>query len=511
MGNDSNSTRIAKNTIFLYLRSFIVLLISLYTSRVILKVLGIEDYGIYNVVGGIIGMLSFLNTSMASTYQRYFNYEMGKKNEVALTNLFKSSLTVQLIYAIVIIVIAETIGLWFLNNKLIISPERMNAARWVYQISIASFVLTVIQAPFSAFIISKEKMNIFAIISILDAILKLFIIFLLPYTNSDKLIAYACLLILITLLDLIIYVVVCKKRFHNCTISLNWNKENLKSLINFGGWGMIGSLAYTLKSQGINIILNMFFGPIVNAARGIAYQILNAVEIFTQNFQTSFRPQLTKSYAEGNISYMYKLYYTATKISFYMLWALSLPIIIETPKILYLWLGNNVPEYTIVFTRIILLTALVSAYANPTSGIAYATGKIKNFITWVSSLNLLIVPIGFLFLKLGFGPESTMIVSLVMTILVQIVRLFVLKKLLVFSLSEYFRKVITPTMIVFILSSIIPFFLKRTMPQDNFFMCILNCFVSIASVGIFTWVIGLNKEEKHLILSKLNSFIKHKI
>ena len=208
MGNDSNSTRIAKNTIFLYLRSFIVLLISLYTSRVILKVLGIEDYGIYNVVGGIIGMLSFLNTSMASTYQRYFNYEMGKKNEVALTNLFKSSLTVQLIYAIVIIVIAETIGLWFLNNKLIISPERMNAARWVYQISIASFVLTVIQAPFSAFIISKEKMNIFAIISILDAILKLFIIFLLPYTNSDKLIAYACLLILIKLLYLIIYVVV---------------------------------------------------------------------------------------------------------------------------------------------------------------------------------------------------------------------------------------------------------------------------------------------------------------
>lgn len=504
---ESNSTRIAKNTIFLYLRSFFVLLISLYTSRVILEILGVEDFGIYNVVGGIIGLLSFLNSSMASTYQRYFNFEMGRKNETALIELFKSSITVQLIYAIIIVALAETIGLWFLHTQIVIPIERTIAAKWVYQVSILSFVLIVFQAPFTALIISNEKMNIFAIVSILDAILKLLIVFLLPYTNSDKLIAYAILLILITLLDLLIYVVICKKKFSSCKISLNWNKDNLKSLINFGGWGMIGSLAYTLKSQGINIILNMFFGPIVNAARGISYQILSAVEMFTTNFQTSFRPQLIKSYAEGNIDYMYKLYYSATKISFYMLWCISLPIIIETPMILGLWLGNNVPEYTVVFTRLILLTALVSAYANPTSAIAYATGNIKRFISWVSGLNLLIVPIGYLFLKLGYAPESTMIISLIMTILVQIVRLFVLKKLLYFSILDYIKKVCIPTFLVFLLSPIIPYCIKQ-IAQDSLIYSLLICLISAISVVIFMWFIGLNKEEKNIILSKIR--IRHK-
>ena len=291
---ESNSTRIAKNTFFLYIRSFLILVISLYTSRIVLKALGVEDYGIYNVVGGVISMLSFLNTSMAATYQRYFNYEMGRKNEKGVSDLFKSSITVQLIYSIVIVVIAETLGLWFLNTQMIISPDRMIAAQWVYQISIISFVIVVFQAPFTALIISNEKMDIFAIVSILDAVLKLLIVFLLPYINYDKLITYALLLISITLLNLIIYIVVCKRKFSTCKLTLNSNKENLKSLLSFGGWGMMGSLAYTLKSQGINLLLNMFFGPVVNAARGIAYQVLYAVDMFAQNFQTSFRPQLKK-------------------------------------------------------------------------------------------------------------------------------------------------------------------------------------------------------------------------
>ena len=418
---ESNSTRIAKNTFFLYIRSFFVLLISLYTSRIVLRELGVEDFGIYNVVGGVIGMISFLNSSMASTYQRYFNFEMGKKNEKGLADLFKSSITVQLIYAAIIVIIAETIGVWFLNTQLVISPDRMIAAQWVYQISILSFVITVFQAPFTALIISNEKMNIFAIVSILDAVLKLLIVFMLPYFDYDKLIIYSFLLILITLLNFLIYIFVCKRKFSTCVISFNWNRENLKSLFSFGSWTMIDSLSQALKSQGLNILLNIFFGSVVNAARGIAYQVLNAINQFVQNFQTSFRPQLTKSYAEGDLDYMYKLYYSSTKISFFLLWCLSLPIIIETPAILGLWLGDNVPEYTIVFTRIILLTALVSAYANPTSGIAYATGKIKTFNILVSGLNLLIVPIAYLFLKLGFGPESAMIVSLIMSVIVQII------------------------------------------------------------------------------------------
>lgn len=506
---ESNSTRIAKNTFFLYIRSFFVLLISLYTSRVVLRELGVEDFGIYNVVGGVIGMISFLNSSMASTYQRYFNFEMGKKNEKGLADLFKSSITVQLIYAAIIVVIAESVGLWFLNTQLVISPNRMVAAQWVYQISILSFVIIVFQAPFTALIISNEKMNIFAIVSILDAVLKLLIVFMLPYINHDKLITYSFLLITITLLNFLIYIIVCKRKFSSCVISLNWNKENLKSLFVFGSWTIVDSLSQALKSQGLNILLNMFFGSVVNAARGIAYQVLSAVNQFVTNFQTSFRPQLTKSYAEGDLSYMYKLYYSSTKISFFLLWCLSLPIIVETPMILSLWLGENVPEYTVVFTRIVLLTALISTYANPTSCIAYATGKIKTFNIVVSGLNLLIVPIAYLFLKLGFGPESTMIVSLIMSVIVQIVRLFVLRKLLPFSIRSYFMKVVIPTVIVFILSPILPYLCKHIM-QNTPLSSFIICFISVLSVVMFAWLIGLNKEEKNLLISKI-IFIKKSI
>ena len=506
---ESNSTRIAKNTFFLYIRSFFVLLISLYTSRIVLRELGVEDFGIYNVVGGVIGMISFLNSSMASTYQRYFNFEMGKKNEKGLADLFKSSITVQLIYAAIIVVIAESVGLWFLNTQLVISPNRMVAAQWVYQISILSFVIIVFQAPFTALIISNEKMNIFAIVSILDAVLKLLIVFMLPYINHDKLITYSFLLITITLLNFLIYIIVCKRKFSSCVISLNWNKENLKSLFVFGSWTIVDSLSQALKSQGLNILLNMFFGSVVNAARGIAYQVLSAVNQFVTNFQTSFRPQLTKSYAEGDLSYMYKLYYSSTKISFFLLWCLSLPIIVETPMILSLWLGENVPEYTVVFTRIVLLTALISTYANPTSCIAYATGKIKTFNIVVSGLNLLIVPIAYLFLKLGFGPESTMIVSLIMSVMVQIVRLFVLRKLLPFSIRSYFMKVVIPTVIVFILSPILPYLCKHIM-QNTPLSSFIICFISVLSVVMFAWLIGLNKEEKNLLISKIK-FIKKSI
>lgn len=511
MASESNSTRIAKNTFFLYLRSFFVLLISLYTSRVVLRVLGVEDYGIYNVVGGIIGMLSFLNSSMAATYQRYYNFEMGKNSENGLSEIFRSGITVQMIYALIIVVIAETIGLWFLKTQLVIPSDRMFAAECVYQISIITFVVTVFQAPFTALIVANEKMNIFAIVSVIDVILKLAIVFLLNIINYDKLIVYALLLVSISFLNISIYIIICKRRFSKtCIISLNWDKENLKQLFNFGGWGMIGTLAYTLQNQGVNLLLNMFFGPVVNAARGITFQILNAVEMFITSFQTSFRPQLTKSYAGGNLSYMYKLYYSATKISFFLMWGLSLPIIIETPKILEIWLGNNVPEHTVAFTRLVLLISLVGVYANPTSCIAYATGEIKKFTIWVSTINLMIIPIGYIFLRLGYNPESVLIINLLIAVLVQTVRLFVLKGMLVFSIRKYIKKVILPTISVLILSSVLPLCLKLLLTTNTFITCVLVCLVSVVSVVIITWLVGLNREEKNLLLSKLK-LIKNNI
>ena len=305
----SNSTRIAKNTFFLYLRSFFTLCISLYTSRVVLDVLGVVDYGIFSVVATTIGMVTFINNSMAATYQRYFNYEMGQKNLINLKNIFRSSITVQIIYAVIIIVIAETAGLWFLENKMIIPADRTYAAHFIYHLSIVSFAFSVLSAPFNALIIAYEKMNIFAYVSIFDSLLKLTFVLCLRYIPGDNLIVYGFFSLFQVFTSLITYIIVCKLKFSTCELSLNFNGKYINKLLNFGTWGMIDSLSYSLKSQGLNILLNIFFGPVVNTARGIAYQILSAVDQFVQSFQTSFRPQIVKSYSECNYEYMYKLYY----------------------------------------------------------------------------------------------------------------------------------------------------------------------------------------------------------
>lgn len=503
-----NTGRIAKNTLFLYFRSIIVLFISLYTSRVVLKELGVVDYGIFSVVGGVIGMVGFLKNSMHATYQRFFNVEMGKGNEEGVKALFRSALTTQIILAMVVLFLAETIGLWFVKHKLVIPEERLVAAVWIYQASILSFILSIFCAPFGASIVAYEKMGVFAVISISDAVLKLVIVFLLEVINSDKLIAYAYMLSVIGLLNLLFYVLYCKKKIHTTDIGFNWDKDNLKSMFSFSGWTLLGTLAQTLKSSGLDVLLNLFFGPIVNAARGVASQVLHAVNHFVQSFQSSFRPQLTKSYASGDYTYMTKLYYSATKISYYLIFTLSLPIIMETPFVLHIWLGDNVPEHTVLFTRLVLLTGFVSAFANPTTCIAYATGKVKWFSIIVSAVNIMIVPIAYLFLKLGFGPASALIVSLVMTILVQLTRITVTSKITTLDLMDYFKRVVCPTIIYSIVCPIIPFVMVKTIPQ-GFLRLIIVCFISVFASLFFAFLIGLNKYEKSFVRSKIK-FLKNK-
>lgn len=499
----SNSGRIAKNTVFLYLRSFLVLLVSLYTSRVILKVLGVMDYGIYNVVGGVIGMLGFMNNSMQSAFQRYYNYELGKRNEQKVGELFGSSLAVQVLLIIVILILSETVGLWLLNSKLTIPVERLSAAHWVYQVSILSFCLTTFSAPFAAIITAYEKMHIYAIISVLDTILRLLIVVALYFVHSDKLIVYAILLLLISVLNFMAYWFYCKSNIKAATLKFNWNVTNIKTLTSFSGWTITGTLAYTLKSQGINILLNIFFGPVINAARGIAYQILGAVNQFITNFQTAFRPQLTQSYASGNYDYMKKIYYSGSKFSYYLIYTISLPILLETNTILHLWLGSNVPEFTVSFTRIIILTAFVSAFANPTTGVVYATGKIRSFSIWVSSLNLMIVPVAYLFLKIGHGPLSALIVSLVITILVQITRLYYASKVANFGLSEYFSKVVLPISLYSVLTSALPIISYKLMAEGILRLFVI-CALSVICSGLFVFLIGLEKYEKNLLYKRLH-------
>ena len=495
---------------FLYLRSIIVLGITLYTSRVILQILGASDFGLYNVVGGVVAMLSFLTTAMQASYQRYYAYAMGEGNKDKVLHLFHCSLTVQAILALFIILIAETIGLWFLNTKMVIEPNRMIAANWVYQASIVSFVIIVIQAPFTAIVISNECMDLFAYISVLDAVLKLGIVYLVKLFSGDKLIIYAILILLISVTNIVFYILVCYKKLNVNSIKLGKDKRTVIALASFGGWGMMDSLAYTLRSNGLNIVINLFFGTVVNAARGIAYQVLLAVNQFIAAFQNSFRPQMTKSYAAGDFQYLKRIYYSCTKLSYYLIITISLPILLETPYILQLWLGE-VPEHTVAFTRLVLVTAFVSAFANPTSGIAYSSGKIKWFTILVSAVNLLIVPVAYVFFKLGYSPESSMVVSLILTVLAQIVRLFVVRKLAPMPIKEYLIMVVLPTMGYSILVPILPIIVVNYLPDQSLIRLLIVTFLCVLSSLGLAWVIGLTRYEKQFILSKIKKIFKKDI
>lgn len=501
----SNTTRIAKNTVFLYLRSLIVLLISLYTSRIVLQVLGVEDYGIYCVVGGVIGLLALLSQTMRATYQRFYNVEMGKKNYDGVVKMFQLSLTTQLLLAIIIVLLGETLGLWFVVNKLVIPDNRLTAAVWVYQASIITFVVNIFAAPFGALITAYEKMGFFAIVSIVDAVLRLGIVFLIQILPGDSLIVYAYLLMLVAFTNIIMYYVYCKNNIPTTKVKLLWNKHELKTMITFSGWSILGELGNTVKTQGINIILNLFFGPVVNAARGVASQVLNAVNQFISSFQTSIRPQLTKSYASGDNDYMRKLYYSSTKLSYYLLFTLSLPIILEIDFLLHVWLGDNVPENTAVFTRLVLMTAFVSAFANPTSCIAYATGNIKWFSILVGLGNVIILPIAWAFLALGYGPVSTLVVSLVFTALVQFIRMVIVSKITVLRLSDYLKNVIFPTFIFTVIAAILPVLAFKLM-QQSFIRLVSTVLISICSCIFTAWFIGLNEFEKGFIKAKIKAF-----
>lgn len=503
----SNSSKIAYNTIALYGRSLIILAVSLFTSRVILKALGVEDYGINNVIGGVIGMLGFLNSTMSATYQRYFNVAMGEGKEQDIKMLCRTSLSIQLLLTFIVIALGETVGLWFLNDKLVIPESRMAAAQILYQVTIVSFILALFKSPFAALITAYEKMSIYAVFSIIEAVLRLGIAYTVFVFSGDKLIIYSLLCLFVSIIDFMLYVAFCVKRIKTTDIGFCWEKKQLSNMTSFSGWSIFGTLAYTLKSQGINILLNLFFGPVVNAARGVASQVMNAVNQFIHSFQTSFRPQLTKSYASGDIDYTMRLYYGATKLSYYLLFTITLPILLETNQILHLWLGETVPEYSAVFTQIILLTSFVSAFANPTSAIAYATGKIKKFSIVVSFFNLLIVPVAYLFLKLGYGPTSAMVVSLIITIIVQIIRLFVVAGMTGLKVFDYFQKVIIPVLMYSLLTLALPLAMKCLI-TESWMRVVAILFVTIFTSVLFAWLVGLNIVEKQFVMSKIKGLRK---
>lgn len=509
MSNTSNNnTRIAKNTIFLYFRMILLMVVSLYTSRVVLATLGIEDYGIYNVVGGIVSMLAFFNGTMSGVTQRYITFAIGERNEEKIQKVFSTALGLHWLIAIIIIVFSETVGLWFVLNKIVVPQGRVLAVFWVYQFSILTTIVLVVSIPYNACLIAYEKMSAFAYISIAEAILKLLIVYLISIVGSDRLVAYAILIFAVQLFIRILYNLYCKREFPKVIGKPHLHINIAKSMTGFTVWSFWGGLANVGMTQGLNILLNLFFGPSVNAARAVSSQVENTVQGFVINFQVAMNPQIIKNYASQEIKIMQTLLFSGCRYSFFLLFLFALPIIASCPLILKLWLVN-IPDHTINFLRITMLILLVNSMSTPVMTAVNATGKIKKYQVTIGTIQLLIVPISYIVLLAGAKAESVFIVYLFITIIAQISRLLILRPLINLSIREFFNKVYYPALKVFFVSSIIPGLIWMNYSKtDTLF--VIELFVCLLSAIICIYFIGFDREERNFVVLKIKSRINRK-
>lgn len=496
-----SNSRIAKNTIFLYFRMILLMAVSLYTSRIVLSTLGIDDYGIYNVVGGFIGMLAFLNGAMSGCTQRFITIALGKSDEDELKKVFSTCVITHGMIALLVFVLAETIGLWFVMEKLVIPEGRMTAAMVVYQCSIVSSMMMIMSFPYNADIIAHERMSAFAYISIFEAFANLGAVFILRIGNIDKLILYAILLMIVKVLVILVYRGYCKRHFTESVFRWLLDKNLLREMLSFTGWNLWGGVAGTLMGQGINILLNLFFGPAINAARGVAVQVQSAVQLFATNFQTALNPQIMKTYAAGELNHMHQLLFRSVKFTFMLLLCLILPITMEINYILQLWL-KEVPEYTNVFVCIMLGISMVDAMSNPFMTASAATGRVKVYQSVIGGILLSIVPIAYITLKLGGQPYMVFIVHLCVTLIAFVVRLFIIRNMISLSVYKYVREAIIPCLYVAIPSVGLAMIFKIIFP-NNFWGACGVAVLSGMTVIIFSFLVGLTANERRFILSKL--------
>lgn len=496
-----NNKRIAKNTLLLYIRMLFIMAVSLYTSRIILATLGISDYGIYNVVGGIVIMLSFLNGAMSSATQRYLTFELGKGNLSRFQSVFSTTIQIHVLLSLCIIILAETMGLWFLLNKMQIPVNRLTASIWVYQCSIITAVISIMSVPYNAVVIAHERMSAFAYISVLEVALKLIIVFLLPMINCDRLITYSLLIMLVQLLIRLCYSIYCNRHFKEAKYKHQYERNLMKEIFSFAGWSFVGHFASVMHTQGVNVLLNMFFGPIVNAARGIAVQVQMAVFQFCGNFQTALNPQITKTYAQGDLESMNRLIYRSSRFSFFLLFMLTFPVILEAGEVLSIWL-KNVPNDTVVFLRIMLCTSLLWTFSNPMSAAVQATGKVKKYNMVCGCILLAVLPCSWGVLKMGFPAYSVFVVHFFLELISQIVRMYMLCSLVKFSIKEFLCEICPKIVSVVGVSIILPLFFFMYMEQSVIRLVVV-VFISFVSTSIAVYCLGLTSNERYFIKEKV--------
>lgn len=503
-GYKADNARLAKNTMFLYFRMIFIMAVTLYTSRVVLRVLGVEDFGIFNVVAGVVAMFGFLNSSMSATTQRFISYSLGK-GDANLNKVFSTCVLTHALIALGVLVLVESVGLWFLYNKMIIPEVRMDAAFWVFQFSALSTVVTVMSIPFNADIIAHEKMSAFAYISIVEVCLKLLIVFLLDVGNIDKLVLYAFLLLLVQCGIFLTYMGYCLRHFKESRFRFVYEKKLFSEVFSFAGWNLWGYLASILYTQGLNILLNVFFGPVVNAARGLANQVDGAIRLFASNFQMAINPQIVKTYAAKDLESMHKLVFRSSKFSFFLLLALSLPVMIEAPVILRLWL-STVPDWTASFLRLMLVVVIVDSVANPLMTSAAATGRIKLYQSVLGGIQLLIVPVAYVVLRMGGEPNSVFVVHICICLIAFAVRLFIVRGMVGLSIKKYLMEVCVKSGVVTVVSTVLPLTLYFSM-NNSLLSAIVVVFVSLGSVAVSAYAIGLTKSERVFVSDKIGQIL----
>lgn len=501
----SSNLKIAKNTLFLYFRMLVMMVISLFTSRVVLATLGVADYGIYNVVGGVVAMFGLFSGSITNSISRFLTFELGKHDYCQLKKVFSASLNVMFILSLLIFVIGEIIGLWFLNNKMNIPVERVTAANWVFQCSLFTFIINLISIPYNSTIVANEKMSAFAYISIFEALAKLLIVYALYISPFDKLKSYVSLLFILAAVVRLIYGNYCKRNFPEASYHFVCDKILLKKMTSFAGWNFFGQGACMMNSEGVNIVINLFFGVTINAARGIAMQVNNAVNQFVTNFMMALNPQITKSYASNNIQSMHILIFRGAKFSFFLMLLFLVPICLETKLILHIWL-NIVPDYAVVFVQWTLVITAMNMLSNTLITALHATAKIKRYMIIVGLVELSNFPITYIAFKLGASPVYAYYIYFSVYLILMFLRLFLIKDLISLKAVVYIKEVYLKVLIVSVVAFIIPSVICL-LQQDSIWRLVEICVVSFISTAFSIYLFGLNCSER----SKIVSLLKNKL
>lgn len=500
---EGNNKRIARNTLLLYLRMGVSMLVSLYTARIVLGTLGEVDYGILNVVTGCVAIFTFLNGALSGSTSRFLTFELGRGDYEQLKRTFSATVFIHLALAAAIVILSETVGLWLLVNKLVIPAERMVAAHWAYQIGILSMVVSIIQVPFGAVIIAHEKMDIYAYMSLFDVGAKLLLAFLIQIIEGDKMIIWAVMTMVVGAIYTIVYIAYCNRQFSE-TRSIRFQKDKplYKQLFSYSWWDLLGQISGMLQGQGINILLNMFFGPIMNTARAISYQVQGALTQFANNFMLASRPQIIKLYAADKIDEMMRLVYLSSCMAFYLSFVLTLPLCLELKYVLDLWLGEY-PAETIPFTMLILVNSLIVNIKSSRVAAIHATGHIKLTNIVVGIILCSIFPIAYVLLRMGFEATSVFVALIAVTFIAEVVAVFVLRKYIKFSVTQYWLQVYGRCALV-AACSYLPVYAVHAAMEEGFVRLIAVCATSVVVVGAFIYTIGINKATR----ASLNNFIK---